>query len=337
MYLSTLKLWNFRKYGLSDLSKKDSKASLTLKFHEGLNAIAGENDAGKSAIIDAIKLVLKTHSYEYIKVDLKDFYRDATKFKIELIFKGLRPEEAKNFTEWLGWEGTGQNATPFLRLVLNVQRKGDFILPYETKAGVDDDCYPFTAEAKALLKTTYLKPLRDAESELIAKKNSRLSQILIGDGAFKDPVTHELVDVFNRFSGELKSYFSSASSNHEGTKIKNKIDRYIKEFYSEEYEVDFRTADGQLKSILEKLTLALKDEVNPGLGSLNRLCMAAELLHLDKEGWTGLRLGLIEEIEAHLHPQAQMQVIEMLQKFTHIQLILTTHSIKSKTQQPNSV
>lgn len=38
--------------------------------------------------------------------------------------------------------------------------------------------------------------------------------------------------------------------------------------------------------------------------------MAAELLHLNKEDWHGLRLGLIEELEAHLHPQAQIKSLK---------------------------
>ncbi len=54
--------------------------------------------------------------------------------------------------------------------------------------------------------------------------------------------------------------------------------------------------------------------------------MSSELLHLQKKNWDGLRLGLIEEIEVHLHPQAQMQIIEALQNEKDIQLILTTHS-----------
>jgi putative ATP-dependent endonuclease of OLD family len=33
-----------------------------------------KNDSGKTAIIDAIKLVLKTHAYEWIKVEESDFY-----------------------------------------------------------------------------------------------------------------------------------------------------------------------------------------------------------------------------------------------------------------------
>ena len=67
--------------------------------------------------------------------------------------------------------------------------------------------------------------------------------------------------------------------------------------------------------------------------------MAAELLHLNKEDWHGLRLGLIEELEAHLHPQAQMQVIEALQQQKQIQLILSTHSpnLASKVKLENLI
>ena len=53
MYLSNIKFWNFRKYGNSgeiDLSIPDLNLNLT----KGLNVIIGENDSGKTAIIDAI-------------------------------------------------------------------------------------------------------------------------------------------------------------------------------------------------------------------------------------------------------------------------------------------
>ena len=86
------------------------------------------------------------------------------------------------------------------------------------------------------------------------------------------------------------------------------------------------TSKKEVKEILEKLELSLKDEINPGLGTLNRLFISSELLHLEKKDWTGLRLGLIEELEAHLHPQAQMRIIEALRAKKDIQLILTTHS-----------
>ncbi len=353
MHISNLKLWNFRKFGTEEEFKPDSP-SLNLNFTKGLNVIIGENDSGKSAIIDAIKLVLKTHSYEFIKVDPDDFYDNSSHFKIEIRFDNLLPNEAKNFTEWLGWEGTGENAEPYLKVILDVLRQEDRILPYDVKAGVDDEGYLLTAGAREYLKATYLKPLRDAENELTAKKNSRLSQILLGDPAFKGNkgLNHELVFIYNKLKQDLEKYFKGEfeirpenevegqiSRPQEGKEIKDRIDGYIQSFYGKEYATEFEASSNDIKSILEKLTLNLKDELNPGLGTLNRLSMAAELLHLEKQNWSGIRLGLIEELEAHLHPQAQMQVIETLQELDSIQLILTTHSpnLASKVKLENLI
>ena len=320
MYLSNIKLWNFRKYG-SDTFDIDNP-NLDLNFTEGLNVLIGENDSGKTAIIDAIKIVLKTHSYEYIKIEADDFYNNSDRLRIELKFKGLLDEEAKNFTEWLTWDE--KDLTPILRVFYDVRRKDYKILPSEVKAGADTEGYSLTAEAREYLKATYLRPLRDAENELISKRNSRLSQILLGDDIFKEKdIPHPLVEKFERINTEVEEYFRSAEG---AGHIKDNIDSYIKGFYGEEKESLFEASKNDIKSILEKLSLSLNGQKNVGLGTLNRLFMAAELLHLNKENWEGLRLGLIEELEAHLHPQAQMQVIETLQKQDEVQLIITTHS-----------
>lgn len=339
MFIANLKLWNFRKFGSDRDVDPDTPADLNLDFTNGLNVIIGENDSGKSAIIDAIKIVLKTHSYEYIRIDDKDFYKETSRFRIELIFEGLEANEAKNFTEWLAWKGVGKDIVPYLRVVYDVSRRGKKILPSDVKAGPDNEGSQLNAEAREYLKATYLKPLRDAESELIAKRNSRLSQILLGDPAFNAGKDHELVAIFEALGTELKKYFKGEfkvvkdvdgvptdSIPLEGKQIKEKIDGYIKSFYGEQYETAFDATSSDIKSILEMLTLQLLDEAHPGLGTLNRLFMAAELLHLNKENWTGVRLGLIEELEAHLHPQGQMQIIEALQNHKEIQLILTSHS-----------
>lgn len=322
MYLSSIKLWNFRKYGNDTFNIE--KPNLDLNFTEGLNVLIGENDSGKTAIIDAIKIVLKTHSYEYIKIEADDFYNNSDRLRIELKFKGLLNEEAKNFTEWLTWEGEGEELTPILRVFYDVRRKDYKILPSEVRAGADTEGYSLTAEAREYLKATYLRPLRDAENELISKRNSRLSQILLGDDIFKEKeILHPLVEEFKNINNSIEDYFKDGA---EGADIKKKIDSYIKGFYGEEKESLFEASKNDIKSILEKLSLSLKGQKNVGLGTLNRLFMAAELLHLNKENWEGLRLGLIEELEAHLHPQAQMQVIETLQKQEEVQLIITTHS-----------
>ncbi len=336
MYLSNIKLWNFRKFGTeSDFDIK--KPNLNLNFTKGLNVLIGENDSGKTAIIDAIKLVLKTHSYEWIRITQDDFYNNSNRLRIELKFDNFSDEEAAHFTEWLGWEGERENAKPFLRLIYDVKRdiNANRIIPADVRGAVDEIGTPLTAEAREYLKVTYLKPLRDAYGELVPRRNSRLSQILLGHEAFKGKEeNHLLVELFRNFNKSVEKYFEGKENDEEeseledqkGKELKNEIDKFIHSFYSKKKESNFGVIGGNLKNILEKLELTIKDEINPGLGTLNRLFMAAELVHLQKKNWNGIRLGLIEELEAHIHPQAQMQIIESLQKEENIQLILTTHS-----------
>ena len=119
MYLSTITLKNFRKYAYDGANKH----GITVNFHKGLNALIGENDSGKSAIIDAIKLVLQTQSGEFTRVMDEDFYISATgeiatEFSIDCIFEGFEINEAKNFVEWLSFEKDKTSGAVFYKLFL---------------------------------------------------------------------------------------------------------------------------------------------------------------------------------------------------------------------------
>ena len=347
MYLKNIKLWNFRKFG--DNGEYDiNKPNLSLNFTKGLNVLIGENDSGKTAIIDAIKIVLKTHAYEWIKIEHDDFFDNSNKFRIEILFEELNDDEAKHFTEWLTWNGTGENAQPTLKIFFEATKNQERIISTDVKAGSTNEGTILTSEARDFLKVTYLKPLRDAKNELIPKKNSRLAQIFQEHEAFKGQNdTHLLVELFKKFNEDIKKYFEGkdnndallSEENQKGKELKSEIDKYLKSFYDNSKETDIKVVEANLKNILEKLELLIKDEKNIGLGTLNRLFMASELLHLNKRNYEGLRLGLIEELEAHLHPQAQMQVIESLQNQENIQLILTTHSpnLASKVKLENLI
>lgn len=329
MYISELRLWNFRKYGKDKLDL--DKPHLTVPFNSGTNVLIGENDSGKTAILDAIKLVLKTHAYEWIKVEKEDFYNSSDKLRIEIIIRGLNEEEAKNFIEWLGWEGERDKAKPVLRLILQVDKKNDRISPYEVKAGMDEVGHPLNAEARDYLKATYLKALRDADNELIAKRNSRLSQILQGHDLFKttEGDKHKFEEWFEETNDQIKKWFNDTSKEEGGKsnkeQIKEVVDKFLKAFIDDSISSELKLSEPGIKAILEKISLGIEGAKNLGLGTMNRLYMATDLLHLKKD-WNGLKLGLIEELEAHLHPQAQMKVIEALQNETDVQFILTTHS-----------
>lgn len=85
MIVSELKLYNFRKF-----KSNDNEPGLSITFHKGLNALIGENDSGKTAVIDAIKLVLLTQSNEYIRPTDEDFFIDSdgqsvTEFGVKIV------------------------------------------------------------------------------------------------------------------------------------------------------------------------------------------------------------------------------------------------------------
>ncbi|WP_372815016.1 ATP-dependent endonuclease [Paenibacillus sp.] len=345
MFLAELNIWNFRKYGCGEQDPGTSKVKpgLHLTFNAGLNLIVGENDSGKTAIIDTIKLILTTHSNDFIKLEYDDFHMPAGKtleedrtdtLEIQCLFRDIEPHEAKNFLEWLSIENDGEQQKYYLKVFLKGRRKGRRVF-YDVKAGTDDEGSLMNSEARAMLKTTYLKPLRDAENELAPRKNSRLSHILDNHQAFDDKEAHYLIQAMEQANKAILNYFEGFDGeghieDQNGKQLLTQINTYLKEFtpFTSPLNSLFSITDLKLKTILEKLSLELSTNKS-GLGSQNLLFIAVELLLLNRENYSGLKIALIEEIEAHIHPQAQLRLIEFLQRESEnlgIQLILTTHS-----------
>jgi putative ATP-dependent endonuclease of the OLD family len=338
MYLSNLKLWNFRKYGIDGTSFENSNPGLSVSFEPGVNVLIGENDSGKTTIIDAIRYVLHTQSGEYIQVDEKDFHEESgertDQLRIECTFKGFSDKDAGNFLEWLGFEKNSEGETEYiLKIWLYAKINDDRRIYQYFRAGADIEGSFMEGDARELLKVVYLKPLRDALSEMTHGNKSRLAQILKSHPVFKiqkddngKEKKHELEDDYKNLKTEIDDYFDP-DKEKEGKEISNKINDLLNNFFTSN---DSRTAKIQLTGndltdILKQLDLDLESNKS-GLGSLNLLCIAAELL-LFMENRQGLKLTLIEELEAHLHPQYQLRLINYINKESDFgQFILTTHS-----------
>ena len=111
MHISRIKLWNFRKFGSEDDFDLE-KPNLDLPLSKGTNVLVGENDSGKTAIIDAIRFAIGTHSVDWNRITLEDFYNGTERLRIEVYFDGLTEDEGKNFIEWLSWhKDNGENVT----------------------------------------------------------------------------------------------------------------------------------------------------------------------------------------------------------------------------------
>jgi putative ATP-dependent endonuclease of the OLD family len=326
MYLYKLKLWNFRKYGTNG-----KEPGLIVEFKDRLNVLIGENDSGKTAIIDAIRYVLNTKGLEQIRFDEKDFYQTpngdrASEFDIECLFSGMKPEEAANFLEWSYFNEQNDYE---LRVHLRATRHSNNRITYDIKAGPENADTQMDGNARELLKVTYLKPLRDAEQELTPSYRSRLAQILLSHEDFKKKSdidgklqNHAFEEIIKEANAQISKVLNEADH-----KVISTISKYIKKFLHDKdpRRPELKIANPELQRILKTLSLELEDNTS-GLGTLNKLFMAAELLHLGTEQYNGLKLCLIEELEAHLHPQAQLRVIKALEDEESTQIILSTHS-----------
>lgn len=331
MYLSILRLWNFRKY----FACADNKPGLEIHFREGVNVLIGENDSGKTAIVDAIRYVLRTQSGEFIQFDDKDFYQDPAgnrkdEFKIECVFDGINEQDAGLFWEWLSWS---EDKTKYLLKVwLYVKRKDNVIMP-TFSAGIEGQTDRMDSEARELLKVVYFKPLRDALTDMTHGYKSRLAQILGAHELFKTEkdtqgnfTKHQLETDYEHLKSKIENYFKVGGK---GQSITDEINNFLKDHFllkGDPRKAEVKLTGGELTEILRLLDLIMEGNKS-GLGTLNLLCIAAEMLLFNNQK-KGLKLALVEELEAHLHPQYQLRLIEYISsQEKNEQFILSTHSI----------
>ncbi len=303
--------------------------------------LIGENDSGKTTIVDAIRYALGTQSREWARFEETDFYgvgaSRADSLKIECIFRGFSHEEAGPFLEWLGFEEVDGQKEYVLRVRFTAQRKRDRIIT-ALRAGPDEIGISIDGDARDRLRVTYLKPLRDAKNELTPGHRSRFAQILKAHPLFQKPTVrgnteyHDLEKIIETANKDIGEYFRPGDTEDEGGpagSVLRTINDLLDEFFAEGDSSFARVkiAGTDLADILQKLELVLAG--NPaGLGSLNLLYIAGELLLLQRGTESkGLRLALIEELEAHIHPQAQLRLIHFLaNRGGADQYLLTTHS-----------
>lgn len=325
MIVSELKLYDFRRF-----HAENNRPGLSISFHKGLNALIGENDSGKTAVIDALKIVLLTQSNDYVRPSEEDFYlgpdgKYADEFRIECALSDFTQNEAKNFIEFLEFSKISGSLHYSMRLFYRAWKEKNRIFT-ELRVNDPEDGVLLDSRARELLKVVYLRPLRDAEREMHSGRNSRLSQILMSHKLFQDRENHALLQILKNTNQNIEDYFTQK----EGQEILQIIRDNLKEFHDRKVNVDasLTVSDVRLKSILESLSLNAT-EIHPGLGELNLIFIAAELLLLKQDDVGGLKLALIEELEAHLHPQAQLRLISYLQREydeSGAQIIISTHS-----------
>lgn len=364
MYLSALVVNNFRQFG-------DGQQELMIRFNKGVTALVGENDAGKSSVIDALRLVLQTRDGEFVRLQPEDFHipkdgPQAHQIKIVAKFSDLSTADQGALSEYITFNG--QEAVVYVHWTarrLNDEPLARRWVDIAVRSGHSGGGPSLDVNVRQLLAAAYLRPLRDAEREMSPGRGSRLSQVLKNFPDIKRGADFDAAQLLADLDPStlslagLAEYLRHLVNLHGGVK---KAQRTINENYLSHLGLDgddlhsrINFVEGgsessRLRQILERLELGLLDQQSGdaqgtyGLGSNNLLFMACELLLLGREP-DGLPLLLIEEPEAHLHPQRQLRLMEFLEAAAKpiapkleefepeeatqqrpVQVILTTHS-----------
>ena len=355
MYLSNLTVRNFRIFG-------EGPTELQIAFQQGVTALVGRNDSGKSAVIDAIRYALLTRDQEFIRVQPEDFHIgvdgiQSSEINIVCKLAGLAVEEKGSLLEYLSYE----DDDPVIYVNWTARRLSGMPdtrrwFDLSVRSGIDGAGPPFESSVRNLLSAAYLRPLRDAERQMSPGRGSRLSQILsnvpeisAGEKFDAENIPKDSAAVARLGLVGLVDYMRHNVKIHPGVQsAQDAINQQYLEPLSlrgDDLQGKIDVSEGgtesaRFRQILERLELGLFDTASGapngryGLGSNNLLYMACELLLLGKEP-DGFPFLLIEEPEAHLHPQRQLLLMDFLCQAANgeiegvsrkVQVLISTHS-----------
>jgi putative ATP-dependent endonuclease of OLD family len=322
MHLHKLHLQRFRSF-----------ADGTVSFHPYLTALVGENNGGKSNVIDALRMIVQPmNGRRDIYCEESDIRRGATpeSFVLKATFDGLSHAQ-KGLLISAVPDPVKDEAVFGLTFDMAVERHRSQYWAGKFQAS------PETGSTD-LIRNIYLPPLRDAQRALASGNPTRIAAL----------IRHFL-------GGQQEDLFAKDLQRNGSSPVLESINDAVKELLhdltggarSQEAALGFSGTE-TLNDIARDLRFKLSDAgIDPeelrhsGLGYANLLFMTTVIVELEKASDADLTLFLVEEPEAHLHPQLQMLVLDFLQEKAResaekevpegqpagrIQVIVTTHS-----------
>ena len=323
MYLANMTVEGFRRL-----------EEVELRFRQGLNVLVGPNNAGKTAVVDALRVLLTTGEEGALRLTDYDLHVvtggvSATDATFKYVFRGLDETEEADFLAALKPVSKADGTVEY-EAHLTVRYSSPDIggrLRVKRWCG-DHEENSITSEMLEDLRAVYLPPLRDPAQGLKPGRSSQLSRLVqrLSDEASRKDV----VDALAKLDVELRSKKPIADTQ---TAILRRHIDMLGDVLSQELAVNLSPSDFQRVAARLALAVASFEVDQNGLGFNNLIYMAVVLSELSLSKEAAYRALIVEEPEAHLHPQLQavlLQYLETVEKPTAgekaVQVFVTSHS-----------
>lgn len=333
MYISKLEIEGYRNCRI--------KSQIT--FNRGLNILVGENASGKTTIINALRMLLRENEFSYMSITEEDFFcsfseqKRCENIKLAIQLSDLTEDEKITF---LTWCDADFEAKLHLEVDSKPTQKGYY---RKTIWGGASKSSAFEEETFEYIDCIYLPPLRDAEEKLTSGRKSRLATLLKHQYLNEEEET-SLVEAVNNFNKSLID--NNDGKCNQIVKARNDINETLKISMGKIFgqSINLQFTETTFNSILQSIKMVFFPELDEqditkfrdialnSLGYNNILYIATVLAELKAVGKDKkiFKVLLIEEPEAHLHPQLQIKLIKYLENVVknqeNMQIILTTHS-----------
>jgi len=313
------------------------KGLFNLDLNEGLNILVGDNEAGKSTILEAIHLALTGMiTGKYLKTELTQYlFNNEVVNEYVVNLQNRQPTALPSITIelHLGGEditifsGTGNSekqnvAGIFLKIAFDEKYKEEyeaFVLAGDIKT-IPIEYYDFYWESFARQNITpRLIPLKSALIDSSSNRNQNGSDIYISRIIRDFLEEEEIVQVYQAHRKMKEGFIENKAIAAINSKLKDAIDISNKEV---KLSVDLSSKNAWENSLLTYL-----DEIpfhNIGKGEQ---CIVKTKLALSHKKTKAANLILLEEPENHLsHSKLNQLIHDIKRKCGNKQIIISTHS-----------